>query len=100
MVNVCDPIHTNLEEIVIHELLHLKLYAMDQTIEKYLNAVYGADESCPRRELAYGDFMVLLESTVHDLTKSFLALGGEDKTLSFGRLQREVAQELGGDEPF
>jgi hypothetical protein len=38
--------------------------------------------------------MVLLESTVNELAKSFLSQGGDDKKISFGRLQIEVDKEL------
>ena len=34
----------NLEELIIHELLHLKLYGMDQMIEDLLSIVYGKKE--------------------------------------------------------
>ena len=95
LVNIFNPKQTNLEELVIHELLHLKLYGMDQTIEKYLNAIYGEDSDDPKQSIAYDDFMVLLESTVNDLAKSFLLQGGEDKEISYGRLQIEVNEELG-----
>jgi hypothetical protein len=86
----CD----NIEELVIHELLHLKLYGMDQMIENLLIAVFGEKENDPRREFAYTQFMVLLESTVEDLTKGYLAAVGNQKALSFGRLQGEIDKEL------
>jgi len=95
LINIFNPKQTNLEELIIHELLHLKLYGMDQMLEKYINALYGEDGNDPKRNIAYDDFMVLLESTVNDLAKSFLTQGGDDKDLSFGRLQIEVNKELG-----
>ena len=94
LINTFNPKQTNLEELIIHELLHLKLYGMDQTLEKYLNALYGEDSGDPKRDIAYGDFMVLLESTVNDLAKGFLSQSGDDKELSFGRLQIEVDKEF------
>jgi len=94
LVNIFNPKQTNLEELIIHELLHLKLYGMDQMIEKYVNAIYGEDSGDPKRDIAYDDFMVLLESTVNDLAKSFLMQCGDDKDISFGRLQIEVNKEL------
>ena len=95
LINVFDPKQTNLEKLIIHELLHLKLYGMDQMIEKYLNALHGEEEDDPKRAIAYDDFMEVLEATVNDLAKSFLSQSGEDKAVSFGRLQREVDRELG-----
>jgi len=94
LVNTYNPRQTNIEELIIHELLHLKLHGMDQMLEGYLNALHGEDDSDPKRNIAYGDFMVLLESTVNDLAKSFLAQCGNDKEISFGRLQIEVDKEL------
>ena len=95
LINTFNPKQTNLEELIIHELLHLKLYGMDQMLEKQINAIYGEESGDPKRNIAYDDFMVLLESTVNDLAKSFLSQGGDDKEISFGRLQIEVDKELG-----
>jgi len=89
------PKSENLEELVVHELLHIKLYGMDQMIEELFSAVYGDEEDDPKREFAYTQFMVLLESTVEDLTKGLLAASGNQGELSFGRLRGAVEQELG-----
>ncbi|NLB60961.1 MAG: hypothetical protein GX802_00795 [Clostridiales bacterium] len=94
LVNVYNPKRSNLEELIIHELLHLKLWGMDQMIDSLLGCVYGSDEQDQKREFAYTQFMTLLESTVNDLAKSFLSQGGEDKAISFGRVMKEVEQEL------
>jgi hypothetical protein len=40
-----------LEELVVHELLHVKLYGMDQMIEELLSLVYGTKDD-PKREFA------------------------------------------------
>jgi len=94
MINVYDPKQTNAEEVILHELLHLKLWGMDQMIDGLLASIYGDGED-PKREFAYTCFMTTLESTVNDLAKSFLEQAGDDKAISFGRLSREVAAELG-----
>jgi len=36
-----DPAH--IEEVVIHELLHIKLYGLDQMIEHLIDVLYGDD---------------------------------------------------------
>ncbi len=95
LFNGKNPRQENREEVIIHELLHLKLYAMDQMLVQLLDSVFGPDENDPKRAFAETQFMVLLESTVEDLAKSFLALGGDDKTLSFGRVRELVDEELG-----
>ncbi len=66
------PKSDNIEELVVHELLHLKLYGLDQMIKDLITIVYGQGEH-PKKEFAYRQFMVLLESTVEDLTKGYLA---------------------------
>ena len=88
----CD----NLDELVVHELLHLKLHVLDQMIEDLLAAVYGSDEGDPKRSFAEAQFMRALESTVEDLTKSLLAASGRPGELSFGRLEGAVKEELKG----
>ena len=85
----------NLEELVIHELLHVKLYGMDQMIEDLLSIVYGKKEKDPKREFANTQFMMLLESTVEDLTKGYLTANKSQKPLSFGRLQTQIDKEVG-----
>lgn len=90
-----SPRSENLEELVVHELLHIKLYGMDQMLVQLLDAVFGCDENDVKREFAITQFMLLLEPTVEDLTKGFLAAGGERQPLSFGRLRPEIDSELG-----
>jgi hypothetical protein len=90
-----SPKRENLEELVIHELLHLKLYGLDQMIEELLSAVYGEEEKDPKREFASTQFMTLLESTVEDLTKGYLTAIKSQMPLSFGRLQKQIDEEVG-----
>ncbi len=88
----CEKLE-ELEELIVHELLHVKLYGMDQMIEELLSLVYGKKEG-PKREFAVTQFMVLLESTVEDLTKGYLAVTKSQSSLSFGRLKKSVDEEL------
>ena len=84
-----------LEEVVIHELLHLKLWGMDQMIEDLLSSVYGSAEQDPKREFAYDQFMGVLETTTQDLTKALLSATGEDREFLFKNVEREVNKEVG-----
>ena len=84
------------EELVVHELLHLKLYEMDQMIEELINLVYGKDGDDPRREFAWSRFMEALESTTEDLTKALLAASGSPAELNFDRVMEQVEEELEG----
>ncbi|MCW5197890.1 hypothetical protein F1Z41_02765 [Clostridium perfringens] len=94
MINNYNPKENNLEPVIIHELLHLKLWGMDQMIEQLMYLVFGKDENDPKFDFAYTQFMNTLESTVEDLSKSFLTLDGEDKKFSFERVQKQVDDEL------
>ena len=85
---------TNLEEIVIHELLHLKLWGMDQMIEGYINIVFGVDEKDIKREFAMDMFFKELESTVEDLTKGYLEASGGEKPCT-NRLEKMIKEEIG-----
>ena len=95
LINKFNPKQTNLEELIIHELLHLKLYEMDQMIETLIECVYGKEDNDPKKLFAYNQFMTLLESTVNDLAKSFLLQTGENKEISFGRIMNEIKKEIG-----
>ena len=70
------PKCSNLEEIVVHELLHIKLYGLDQMIEDLIDILYGKKKS-KQRQFAWNQFMSLLETTVEDLTKGYLYSQGE-----------------------
>ncbi len=63
---------TNLERLVVHELLHLKLWGMDQMIEGFIIQTFGEDDNDVKKEFAMTQFFTLLESTVEDLVKAFL----------------------------
>ena len=93
LINVCNPKQTNMEQVIIHELLHIKLWGMDQMIETLIHAVYGTDETSPQFSFAYAQFMELLECTTQDLTKGYVALGAEDKSVSYGRIQQQADEE-------
>ncbi|KYH32869.1 hypothetical protein CLTEP_21780 [Clostridium tepidiprofundi DSM 19306] len=90
-----NPKSTNLEELVVHELLHLKLWGLDQMLEGLIVRVFGEDDDDIKKEFAMNQFFLLLESTVEDLTKGFLKANGCKEELSFGRLQKLIDDEIG-----
>jgi hypothetical protein len=94
MINTYNPKQTNLEELIIHELLHLKLWGLDQMVDSMIRIVYDNAENDPKKDLVYTHFMTTLESTTNDLAKSFLEQGGEDKEISFGRLDKQIKDEM------
>lgn len=93
LINNHNPKQTNVESVIIHELLHVKLWGMDQMIESLLHCVYGDDQSDPKFSFVYTQFMELLEQTTEDLAKGYKDLGAENKTISFGRIQNEADAE-------
>lgn len=94
LLNNYNPKQTNLEALVIHELLHLKLWGMDQLLEGLLESVFGNDPNDPKYNFAFRNFMEILEPTVEDLAKGYLLLGADNKEISFGRVQKQVDEEL------
>jgi len=95
LINNHNPKATNIEAIIIHELLHIKLWGMDQMIESLLQCVYGDDVNDNKHSFAYTQFMELLEATTEDLTKGYVELGADDKSISYGRIQKEADDEWG-----
>lgn len=83
MLNVLNPKQENLEEIIVHELLHLKLYPLDQLTEGLIDGHYEKDT--PSYETIYTQFMTMLEQTVEELAKCYLGAFGDNKNLSYGR---------------
>lgn len=61
LLNTINPKQENLEEVIVHELLHIKLYPLDQ--------------------VCYS----LITSNFEELTKCFLLAFGENKQFSYGR---------------
>lgn len=83
LLNAANPRQENLEEDIVHELMHLKLYPLDQVTESLI--VSNFEEGTPARDFAYRQFFTSLEITVEELAKCFLLEFGENKELSFGR---------------
>jgi len=98
MLNRNNPKRQNLEEVILHELLHLRLRGFDVMIEELINLVYGTDEENPQREFAFSQFMLLLETTVQDVTKSFFEARDQGYQMELGRLKDEISQEIGTKE--
>ena len=94
LLNTYNPKQTNLEQVIIHELLHLKLWEMDQMTENLIETVLG-ETKVYCKKIVLDQYMGILEYTVNDLSKAFLELGGDDKKISFGRLDHALNEELG-----
>ena len=89
MLNVAAPKQENVEEVIVHELFHLKLYPLDQTTENLISS--GFEEGSHGYDFAMTQFMLTLEQTVEELTKCFLLEFGENRELSFGRCAQKTS---------
>ncbi len=86
MLNVRNPKQENLEEVIVHELMHIKLYPLDQVTESLI--ISSCEENSAARDFAYRQFFCALEQTVEELAKCFLLEFGENREFSYGRCSR------------
>ena len=87
LLNAVRPRQENPEEVIVHELMHLKLYPLDQTTEALIDSRFP--DGSGARDFAETMFMTTLEQTVEELTKCFLLEFGENRALSFGRCRAQ-----------
>ena len=82
-LNAANPKQENLEEVILHELMHIKMYPLDQVTESLI--VNAFKEGTPAQDFAYQQFFTALEQTVEELAKCFLLEFGEEREFSYGR---------------
>ena len=87
MLNIANPKQENLEEVIVHELMHLKMYPLDQVTESLITSHF--EEGTGAYNFAYQQFFLTLEQTVEELTKCFLFEFGDNKELSYGRCDKQ-----------
>jgi len=87
MLNTENPKQENLEEVIVHELMHIKMYPLDQVCESLITSTF--EEGSPAWNFAYCQFFENLEMTVEELTKCFLFEFGENPVLSYGRCRKK-----------
>ncbi|MBS4535322.1 hypothetical protein GOQ29_06785 [Clostridium sp. D2Q-14] len=87
LLNIANPKQENLEEVIVHELFHLKMYPLDQVTESLIIANF--EEGTNAYDFAYTQFFISLEQTVEELTKCFLLEFGDNKDLSYGRCKNQ-----------
>ena len=83
LLNTLNPAQENLEEIILHELMHIKMYPLDQVTESLIANCF--EEGSAASKFAYQQFFMTLEQTVEELAKCFLLEFGEDREFSYGR---------------
>ena len=83
LLNIANPKQANLEEVIIHELMHIKMYPLDQVTESLIINCF--EEGSAASNFAYQQFFNALEQTVEELSKCFLLEFGDNKEFSYGR---------------
>ena len=86
LLNAANPTQENLEEVIVHELMHIKMYPLDQVTESLIANCF--EEGSPASGFAYRQFFTALEQTVEELAKCFLLEFGEDREFSYGRCRK------------
>ena len=86
LLNVINPTQENLEEVIVHELMHIKMYPLDQVTESLIANCF--EEGSAASNFAYRQFFTTLEQTVEELAKCFLLEFGDNKELSYGRCNK------------
>lgn len=86
LLNTGNPTQENLEEVIIHELMHIKMYPLDQVTESLITNCF--EEGSAASKFAYQQFFTALEQTVEELAKCFLLEFGENKEFSYGRCSK------------
>lgn len=87
MLNLNGAKQDNWEEVIVHELLHLKMYPLDQVTESLITSNFK--EGTAEYDFAYTQFFTTLEQTVEELTKCYLLEFGENKDLAYGRCKKK-----------
>ncbi len=87
ILNTVGAQSENLEAVIVHELLHLKMYPLDQTTETLIKSTFSPNT--PEYLFTYSTFMETLEQTVEELTKCYLLEFGDNKEIPFGRCKKQ-----------
>ena len=87
LLNAVNPTQENLEEVIVHELMHIKMYPLDQVTESLITSNF--EEGTPAYKFAYHQFFEALEQTVEELTKCFLMEFGDNRDFSYGRCNKQ-----------
>lgn len=85
LLNASNPAQQNVEEVIVHELMHIKMYPLDQVTESLIESCF--EEGSAASGFAYRQFFTALEQTVEELAKCFLLEFGDNRELSFGRCE-------------
>ena len=98
LLNAANPKQENLEEVIVHELMHIKMYPLDQVTESLITSCF--EDGSAASKFAYQQFFCTLEQTVEELTKCFLLEFGENREFSYGRCELIQRPVRGLEEPL
>ena len=73
--------------MIVHELMHIKMYPLDQVTESLIASSF--EEGSAASDFAYRQFFNALEQTVEELAKCFLLEFGDNREFSYGRCDRQ-----------
>ncbi len=88
-LNIFNPKNENLEQVMIHELCHVKLWKLDLYCESLLDASFE-DKTSKEYKFGYNQFMSALEQTTEELAKTYTKMIAKDKNLSFNRCEQRM----------
>lgn len=88
-LNVYNPKMENYEQVLVHELCHIKLWKLDQYCESLLNSTFE-DKDSVAYKFGYDQFMLHLEQTTEEFARTILNMIGENKKLSFNRCEERM----------
>ena len=69
LINIVNPKQENIEEVIVNELMHIKMYPLDQVTESLIINCF--EEDSPASTFSYQQFYTALEQTVEELAKCF-----------------------------
>lgn len=88
-LNVFNPKMENLEQVLIHELCHVKLWKLDTYCESLLDSTF-TDKESKEYKFGYDMFMVALERTTEEFAMTYTEWLAKDKKLSFNRCDKRM----------
>ncbi len=88
-LNVFNPKSDNLEEIMVHELCHIKMWKLDLYCESLLDATFENKDS-KEYKFGYNQFMSALEQTTQEFAKTYTKLLANNKNLSTKRCEERM----------
>lgn len=88
-LNIFNPKCENLEEVMIHELCHVKLWKLDLYCESLLDSTFS-DKQSKEYRFGYNQFMSALEQTTQEIAKTWTKLLAKNKNLSCNRCKERM----------